>query len=104
MEFEEAQSLDQLRVLTNRADWSARIYEADEASAVLQGWGDPIGEFQNLGADSELDLPDITVTALMVWVTDLGLAVDQTTDEYDEQVESGAIEQQLKIFELELVG
>jgi len=37
VEFEEAQSLDQLRVLTNRADWSVRIYEADEASAVLQG-------------------------------------------------------------------
>ncbi len=104
VEFEEAQSLDQLRILTDRIDWSVRIYEADTASPAFEGWGDPIGEFQNLGEQSELDLPDVSVTALMVWVTDLGLAVEQTVEEYDEQIASGAIEQQLKIFELELVG
>ena len=104
VEFEEPQPLDQLRIIADRADWSVQIYEADSPSAALEGWGAPIGEFDNLGAENELDLPDTSVTAMLVWITDLGMAVDQTVEEYEEQIAAGGNDQQLRIFELELIG
>lgn len=104
VEFENLQALDQLRILTNRSDWSVKIYEAETPSGDLGGWNEPIGEFSNLGTDETLDLPDISVTSVLVWVTDLGLAVDQSVEDYDEQIAAGGNDQQLKIFEIELVG
>lgn len=103
VEFETPQPLDQLRLLTDRTDWSVEIFEADAPSPALDGWN-LIGEFDRLGPDETVDLPDSSVTAVLVWVTDLGLAPEQTVEEYDAQVASGEIEQQLQIFELELVG
>lgn len=103
VEFETPQPLDELRLLTNRTDWAVEIYEADEPSTALDGWN-LIGEFDTLDPEETLDLPDTSVSALLVWVTDLGLASEQTVEEYDAQVASGEIEQQLQIAELELIG
>ncbi len=103
VEFETPQPLDQLRMLTNRVDWSVEIYEADEPMIALADWN-LIGEFDALGQDETVDLPDSSVTAMLVWITDLGLAPEQTIDEYDAQVAAGGIDQQLQISELELIG
>jgi len=105
VEFEEPQALDQLRILSNRVDWSVQIYEADAPSTSLDGWGSPIGDFSQLGQESMLDLPDTpSVTTILVFVTDLGLAPEQTVEDYDAQVAGGAVEQQLQLLELELIG
>ncbi|MFT7473912.1 MAG: serine/threonine protein kinase [Verrucomicrobiales bacterium] len=100
VEFEEPRSMKDLQILANRVGWSAELYEADVAGGSFEDWGDPIAEFSDLGTEQTLDVPDISVPALLLWVTDLGLAADQTPEEYEAQVEAGEIVQQLRIFEL----
>lgn len=105
VEFETPQDVAELRLLTNRADWSVEIYEADTPLPALEAWGDPLGTFDQLGPDETLEVPDTpSVTSLLVWVTDLGMGAEQTIEEYDAQVASGAVEQQLRLFELELAS
>jgi serine/threonine protein kinase len=103
VEFEEPRSMKDLQIITNRVGWSAKLYEADVAGGSLEDWNE-FAEFSNLGPEQTLDVPDISVTALMLWVTDLGLAVDQTIEEYEAQVEAGEIVQQLRVFELALLS
>jgi hypothetical protein len=104
VEFEEPRSMKDLQIIANRVGWSAELYEADVAGGSLEDWGDPIAEFSDLGTDQTLDVPDISVPALLLWVTDLGLAAEQTLEEYEAQVEAGEIVQQLRVFELVLVS
>lgn len=104
IEFEEPQPVDQLLVSTSRAGWAARVYEADEASPSLEGWGEPIGSFSELGQNVELDVPNISVTSLLLWITDVGVDPEQTPEEYDAQVAAAETVQRLEIFEIELVS
>lgn len=104
LEFEEPQEVSVLNVRASREGWSARIYEADDVAATLEAWGEPIAEFSDIGQQAELDVPDISVTAVLLWVTDLGLAPDQTPEDYDAQVAAAETVQRLEIFEVDLVG
>lgn len=104
LEFEEPTPVDKLQVTSNRTGWSARVYEADAVSGVLEGWGVPVAEFTDLDPITELDLPDVSVTAVLLWITDLGLDPEQTPEDYDAQVAEGGFDQRLEIFEIELVG
>ena len=105
VEFESPSDLTELRLLTSRVDWSVEIYEADAPALTLEAWGEPIGSSSQLGQDATVDVVDTpSVAALLVWVTDLGIAADQTIEEHDAQVASGAVEQSLRLFELELAS
>lgn len=104
LEFEEPQPIDVLSVSASRVGWSARVYEADAVGTTLEAWGEPIAEFSELGQVAELDVPNVSVTAVLLWVTDLGLAVDQTPEDYDAQVAAAETVQRLEIFEIDLVG
>ncbi len=104
LEFEEPQPVDRIVVSASRVGWAAQVYDADEVADGLAGWGDPIAEFSDLPPQAELDVPNISVTAMLLWVTDLGLAPDQTVEDYDVQVAEGGFNQRLEIFEIDLVG
>lgn len=104
IEFEEPQPVDRVQIVASRVGWAADVYEADEASMSLEGWGEPIAEFTDLGEAAELDLPDISVTALLLWITDVGLDPEHTPEDYDAQVAEGGFDQRLEINEIDLVG
>ena len=105
VEFETPIDLTQVRILTNRVDWSVEIYEAEAPQSTLEAWEAPLASFSGLGEDETLDVPATpSATALLVWITDLGLAPGQTVEEQDAQAEAGEIVQQLQIFELEFTG
>lgn len=104
LEFQEPQSVDRLVVSASRVGWAAQIYDADEVAAGLAGWGDPIAEFSDLGEQAELDIPNISVTALLLWITDMGVDPAQTPEDYDAQVAAAERVQRLEIFEIDLVG
>jgi serine/threonine protein kinase len=104
VEFEEPQPISRLRVSTSRVGWAARVYEADEPAGSLDGWGEAIGGFADLEQTDELDVPDISVTAVLLWITDVGVDPGQTPEDYDAQVAEGGFDQRLEIFEIELVG
>ena len=104
VEFEDPQPVSRLRVSTSRVGWAARVYEADEPAGSLEGWGEAIGAFADLEQTDELDVPDISVTAVLLWITDVGVDPQQTPEEYDAQVAEGGFNQRLEIFEIELVG
>lgn len=104
LEFEEPQPVDRVMVSASRVGWAAQIYDADEVASGLVGWGDPIAEFSDLPQQAELDVPNISVTAMLLWITDMGLAPEQTVEDYDAQVAEGGFHQRLEIFEIDLVG
>lgn len=104
VEFEEPQPIDRLLISTNRSGWAARVYEADEISPSLDGWGAPISEFNGLEQTTELDVPDISFTSFLLWITDLGVDPEQTPEDYDAQVAAAETVQRLEIFEIELAG
>ncbi len=104
VEFAEPRPIRDLVVEANRQDWSFELYASNSVAASLDEWGEPIGVFANLGPSAVVDVDDRDVTALLFWVTDLGIDPQQTIEEYDAVVESGVIEQQLRIAQLELVG
>jgi len=103
VEFEEPQPIDSLVVSTNRIDWAARVYDADQVAGGLAGWGEPIAEFSGLGQQAELDIPDISVTAMLLWITDLGVDPEQNPQDYEAQVAAAERVQRLDIFEIDLV-
>ncbi len=104
VEFEEPTPVDRIVVLTNRTGWSARVYDADEAGSGLAQWNDPIAEFTNLGMQAELDVPNYSATAMLLWITDLGVDPEQTPEDYDAQVAAAERVQRLDIFDIDLVG
>ena len=104
MEFEEPKPVDRLLVSASRSGWAARVYEADEVSPSIEGWGEPIASFSELGLDAELDVPNISVTSILLWITDIGLDPEQTLKDYDAQVTAAETVQRLEIFEIELVS
>jgi len=104
LEFEEPQPVSSLRLSASRVGWAARVYEADEPASSLDGWGESIGGFTDLAQTAELDVPDISVTAVLLWITDVGVDPEQTPEDYDAQVAEGGSNQRLEIFEIELVG
>jgi len=104
LEFEEPQPVSRLRVSASRVGWAASVYEADEPASSLDGWGESIGDFTDLGQTAELDVPDISVTAVLLWITDVGVDPEQTPEDYDAEVAEGGFNQRLEIFEIELVG
>lgn len=105
LEFETPVPMTAIEITADRVDWSAQVFEADALSFELDGWGEPIGSFDGLNESAVLDVPDLSeVTAVLIWVTDLGLAPEQTLEEYDAQVEERAPEQRLEISEIVLVG
>lgn len=104
IEFEEPQPVDRIVIASNRTGWAAQIYDADEAATGLAAWGDPIAEFSDLGEQADLDVPDYSVTAMLLWITDLGVDPEQTPEDYDAQVAAAERVQRLDIFEIDLVG
>ncbi len=105
LEFENPVPITAIEILADRVDWSVEIFSADTASFEFEDWGEPIGAFDGLTESAVLDVPDLPETsAVLLWVTDLGLAPEQTAEEYDAQVEERAPEQRLEISEIVLVG
>jgi hypothetical protein len=104
IEFEEPRPVDRLLVSANRVGWAARVYEADGVSPSLEGWGEPIAAFSDLGQSADLDVPDISVTSVLLWITDIGLDPEQTSEDYDAQVAAAETVQRLEISEIELVS
>lgn len=104
LEFEDPQPVEMLQVAASRSGWAVQVYEADAVGATLEAWGEPIAEYDELGEQATLDVPDISVTAMLLWVTDLGLAPGQTTEDYDAQVAAAETVQRLEIYEIDLVG
>ena len=104
VEFAEPRPIQDLVIEADRQGWAFDLYTAEVAADTLAGWGEPIGSFTELGPSEVLDVDDREVTSLLVWVTDLGIDPEQTIEEYDAVVESGEIDQQLRIAQLELVG
>ena len=64
--------LDRLEVASTNVGWAASIYLADGPAADLEGWGDPVDEAADLGAEHTFDLGGGTASHVLVWVTDLG--------------------------------
>ncbi len=73
VEFSEPTKLSALEILASNSDWSVELYEADQVETVKENWGDPIATFDQLGPLVELPTPEITTTAMMLWITDLGV-------------------------------
>ena len=72
IEFDESTTVNGLETITNNPDWSAALYEADQASDDLVGWGEPLVQFSAVPAEATLDIPEMTTTAMLLWFTDLG--------------------------------
>ena len=104
VEFSEPRPMQDIEIEANRVGWSFDLYAADVAQSSLPGWGDPIASFSDLGESEVVDVPDRDVTALLFWITDLGLSPDETQEQYEAVLESGVIAQGLQISELVLVG
>lgn len=103
VEFEEPRAVENLEVDTSRVDWAFDLYAANSAQGTLAEWGDPIGSYTGLPQSVSVDVPDRDITAMLFWVTDLGLDPDQTQAEYEAEVETG-ISQLLRVSRIELVG
>ena len=104
VEFAEPRPMRDLAIEADRQGWAFDLYAATEISSSLEGWGEPIGSFSDLGPSSVVDFDDRDVTALLVWVTDLGMDPEQTVEQYEAVVESGEIAQRLRIAQVELVS
>jgi len=104
VEFEQPQSFTQLSVSTDRVGWAARVYLADSVAENLDGWGSPVGSFSELATNAVLDIPDGNTSAVLLWVTDLGVDPAQSVEDYDAQVAEGGFDQRLVINEIVLQG
>ena len=104
VEFEEPQQVNELSVTTDRIGWGARVYRSDSIAADLAGWGNPIGEFNELDPSTSLDIEDGSSLAILLWITDLGLNPQQSAEDYDAQVAEGGFEQRLVVNEITIAG
>ncbi len=104
VEFSEPRPMQDLAIEANRTGWAFELYTSPVVETSLEGWGDPIGSYADLEPSVVLDVDDGEVSALLFWVTDLGIDPEQTLEEYQAVVDSGEILQQIEIAQLELVG
>jgi len=104
VEFEDPRDIGELSISTDRIGWAARVYSADTVATDLAGWGNPVGEFTDLGVDSTLDVGNSSALAVLVWVTDLGIDPEQSAEQYDAQVAEGGFDQRLVINEITVQG
>ena len=105
VEFDDPQqSSNSLTVSTDRVGWGARVYRSDSLPSDLLGWGDPVGEFSELDSTASLDVTDGSSSAVLLWITDLGLNPEQSVEEYDAQVAEGGFEQRLVVNEISIEG
>ena len=104
VEFSEPRPMQDLMIEANRTGWAFDLYRSDVVQTNFEDWGEPIGSFTDLDPSVLLDVDDGEVSALLFWVTDLGLDPEQTVEEYEAAVASGEPLQRIEIAELELVG
>lgn len=104
VEFSEPRPMQDLAIEANRTGWAFDLYVSDVVQTDFDDWGDPIGSFSDLDPSVVLDVDDGEVSALLFWVTDLGLDPEQTLEEYEAVVESREPAQRIEIAQLELVG
>ena len=104
IEFSEPRPMQDLAVDANRTGWAFELYTSDVVETNFDDWGEPIGAFSELDPSVVLDVDDREVSALLFWITDLGIDSEQTLEEYEAVVESREIVQQIEIARLELVG
>jgi serine/threonine-protein kinase len=73
--LEQASQIQQIKLTSPSEDWSVEIYVANSPADVIEGWGRPRAEQENITSPSvTLDLPDGGVQggAVLVWFTHLG--------------------------------
>lgn len=100
VEFEAPQDVSQMMVSTSRVGWAARIYRTDVIADDLAGWGEPIGNFTELNQNATLNFPADSTSAVLFWLTDLGLDPNESLENYDAEVAEGGFDQRIEIFEL----
>ena len=104
LEFDSPQPMTEISVDASRLGWATRIYVAPEPAADLDGWGEPIATFSELGQQATLDVPDQEVTSVLLWITDVGLDPTQSPEDYAAQVAEGGFDQRIEINEMTLIG
>ncbi len=93
VEYEDGKSISTIDLQTSNSGWSVVVYEADEVQSILENWGEPIGSFSGLEPVAQLQVPQMTASAVLLWFTDLGEPIE---------AEEAAELIRLEVFELEL--
>lgn len=101
IEFEEQTKISGLTTMTNRTDWAARLYEADSPQSSIDAWGEPLKFYEHVEAEATLEFPEMTTTAVLLWITDLG-TLPTESDEQDE-TDAAAPNIRLELYELGVI-
>ena len=72
LELSESADLGRLQVRSATSDWSASVFVADEPSAQLSGWGEPVATRAGIAGDAAFDLEGRNGSAVLLWITDPG--------------------------------
>jgi hypothetical protein len=73
IELDGEHSLDELTLVSATNDWSGELYLADSPQANFADWGDPVAQFESIGAGTTtVSLNDRQAGAVLVWITDRG--------------------------------
>lgn len=70
--LDQQRELAALNVSSPTQGWAASVYVADQAGTVLEDWGDPVAESQDIQGDATFDLGGATGSHVLLWITDLG--------------------------------
>ena len=66
--------LGTLKVQSATQGWAAKVYVADAPGATLRDWGAPVDQATGIDGDTEFDLQGRQGGAVLVWITDTGMA------------------------------
>lgn len=90
VDLAESKDLDELRITSPDANWSATIHVADSRHDAFAGWGDPVATVQ--GAEpgtTTVSLDDRRGSFVLLWITDLGDGPPRVSFDLQELVVTG---------------
>ena len=81
VELQRGRAIDELRVESPNAGWSAEVYVAADPGSDLAAWGSAVAESTSEGGTTAFDLDGAEGRVVLLWITNLGDARSPDCDE-----------------------